>query len=52
MSRGTSIGWFPCEPAQKKLEMSEVTIGVVLALAAGVLNGSFAPPTKYASLWK
>jgi hypothetical protein len=52
MSRGNSIGWFPCEPAQKKLEMSEVTIGVVLALAAGVLNGSFAAPTKYVSLWK
>src|SRR5256714_14909426 len=29
-----------------------VTGGVLLALVAGVLNGSFAAPTKYATRWK
>jgi L-rhamnose-H+ transport protein len=32
--------------------MSDVTVGVVLCLIAGVVNGSFAAPTKYAKHWK
>ena len=32
--------------------MSPVTIGVVLAIVAGVINGSFAAPIKYAKVWK
>lgn len=32
--------------------MSSVSIGIVLSLAAGVLNGSFATPTKYIKIWK
>lgn len=32
--------------------MSPVFLGVVLSLAAGVLNGSFAAPTKYAKKWQ
>ncbi|MGH9454778.1 MAG: L-rhamnose/proton symporter RhaT [Terriglobia bacterium] len=31
--------------------MSAVFLGVVLSLVAGVLNGSFATPTKYAKKW-
>ncbi len=32
--------------------MSELTLGVVLAIVAGVVNGSFAAPIKYAKVWK
>ena len=32
--------------------MSSVTIGVILAIVAGILNGSFAAPIKYAKVWK
>ena len=32
--------------------MSSVTIGVILAIIAGTLNGSFAAPTKFAKVWK
>ncbi len=32
--------------------MGSVTAGVILALGAGILNGSFAAPTKYTRLWK
>jgi len=32
--------------------MSNVPLAVALALVAGVLNGSFATPMKYAKLWK
>ncbi len=32
--------------------MSNVVAGVLLALIAGVVNGSFAVPTKYMPLWK
>lgn len=32
--------------------MTEVSVGVLLALAAGMVNGSFAAPTKYATRWK
>jgi L-rhamnose-H+ transport protein len=32
--------------------MSGLTTGIVLALVAGILNGSFAAPTKYAKAWK
>ncbi len=31
--------------------MSEVSIGILLAALAGILNGSFAAPTKYARKW-
>ncbi|HEV2418199.1 MAG TPA: L-rhamnose/proton symporter RhaT [Terriglobia bacterium] len=31
--------------------MSAIFLGVVLSLVAGVLNGSFATPTKYAKKW-
>jgi len=31
--------------------MSEISIGILLAALAGVLNGSFAAPTKYAKRW-
>ena len=32
--------------------MTDVSAGVLLALAAGVVNGSFAAPTKYTTRWK
>src|SRR5713226_4933402 len=32
--------------------MSDVSLGVLIALAAGVVNGSFAAPTKYTTRWK
>ena len=32
--------------------MSSLTIGVVLAIVAGIINGSFAAPIKYAKVWK
>lgn len=32
--------------------MSPIFIGVVLSLVAGILNGSFAVPTKYAKKWQ
>jgi L-rhamnose-H+ transport protein len=32
--------------------LTDVSVGVLLALAAGVVNGSFAAPTKYATRWK
>jgi L-rhamnose-H+ transport protein len=32
--------------------MSSVSIGVILAIIAGVINGSFAAPIKYAKVWK
>lgn len=32
--------------------MSAVFVGVVLSLVAGILNGSFAAPTKYAKKWQ
>ena len=32
--------------------MNAVILGVVITLVAGVLNGSFASPTKYARKWK
>jgi L-rhamnose-H+ transport protein len=32
--------------------MSPVFIGIVLSLVAGILNGSFATPTKYAKKWE
>jgi L-rhamnose-H+ transport protein len=32
--------------------MSSITIGVVLAVIAGIINGSFAAPIKYAKVWK
>jgi L-rhamnose-H+ transport protein len=32
--------------------VTDVSVGVLLALAAGVVNGSFAAPTKYATRWK
>ncbi len=32
--------------------MSSVSIGIILAIIAGGLNGSFAAPTKYAKVWK
>ena len=32
--------------------MTEVSVGVLLALVAGIVNGSFAAPTKYAARWK
>ena len=32
--------------------MSSLTIGVVLAIIAGIINGSFAAPIKYAKVWK
>jgi L-rhamnose-H+ transport protein len=32
--------------------MSDLTIGIMLALVAGILNGSFAAPIKYARQWK
>ncbi len=32
--------------------MSNLTIGIILAIIAGVINGSFAVPTKYAKIWK
>jgi L-rhamnose-H+ transport protein len=31
--------------------MSEVSIGILLSALAGILNGSFAAPTKYAKKW-
>ena len=32
--------------------MGDVAFGVVLSLIAGIINGSFAAPTKYSRLWK
>lgn len=32
--------------------MSDITLGVLIALAAGLVNGSFAAPTKYTTRWK
>jgi L-rhamnose-H+ transport protein len=32
--------------------MGDVAFGVVLSLIAGIINGSFAAPTKYSKLWK
>ncbi|HXH51346.1 MAG TPA: L-rhamnose/proton symporter RhaT [Terriglobia bacterium] len=32
--------------------MSEVSIGILLSALAGILNGSFAAPTKYTTKWK
>ena len=32
--------------------MSDVVLGVLLSLFAGVVNGSFATPSKYAAKWK
>jgi L-rhamnose-H+ transport protein len=32
--------------------MSGIVLGVIITLVAGVLNGSFAAPTKYATKWK
>jgi len=32
--------------------MSDLSVGVVLSLIAGILNGSFASPTKYVKQWK
>ncbi|HEV2495100.1 MAG TPA: L-rhamnose/proton symporter RhaT [Terriglobia bacterium] len=32
--------------------MSNISLGVLIALAAGLVNGSFAAPTKYTTRWK
>src|SRR5689334_9614462 len=32
--------------------MTDPNLGVLMALAAGVVNGSFAAPTKYTTLWR
>src|SRR5579872_5927207 len=32
--------------------MSSLMVGVVLAIIAGIINGSFAAPIKYAKIWK
>jgi L-rhamnose-H+ transport protein len=32
--------------------MSSLSIGIILAIVAGILNGSFAAPIKYAKVWK
>jgi L-rhamnose-H+ transport protein len=32
--------------------MADVSLGVLIALAAGLVNGSFAAPTKYTTRWK
>jgi L-rhamnose-H+ transport protein len=32
--------------------MSSLSIGIMLAIIAGVINGSFAAPIKYAKVWK
>lgn len=32
--------------------MSMLSMGIILAIVAGALNGSFAAPTKYAKVWK
>ena len=32
--------------------MSSLSIGIILAIIAGTINGSFAAPTKYAKVWK
>ena len=32
--------------------MSSLSVGIILAIIAGGLNGSFAAPTKYAKVWK
>lgn len=32
--------------------MSSVSIGVILAIIAGIINGSFPAPIKYAKVWK
>lgn len=32
--------------------MSSLSVGIILAIIAGILNGSFAAPIKYAKVWK
>ncbi|MGA3167441.1 MAG: L-rhamnose/proton symporter RhaT [Terriglobia bacterium] len=32
--------------------MSSLSIGIMLAIIAGIMNGSFASPTKYVKVWK
>jgi L-rhamnose-H+ transport protein len=32
--------------------MSSVTVGIILAVIAGIINGSFPAPIKYAKVWK
>jgi L-rhamnose-H+ transport protein len=32
--------------------MSSLSVGIILAIIAGILNGSFAAPTKYTKIWK
>ena len=32
--------------------MSSLSVGIVLAIIAGIINGSFAAPIKYAKVWK
>ena len=32
--------------------MSSLSIGIILSIIAGTINGSFAAPTKYAKVWK
>ena len=32
--------------------MSSLSIGIILSIIAGILNGSFAAPTKYVKVWK
>jgi L-rhamnose-H+ transport protein len=32
--------------------MSSLTIGIILSIIAGIINGSFATPTKYVKVWK
>jgi L-rhamnose-H+ transport protein len=32
--------------------MSSFSIGIMLAIVAGIMNGSFATPTKYVKVWK
>ncbi len=32
--------------------MSSLSIGIILAIIAGIINGSFAAPIKYAKVWK
>jgi L-rhamnose-H+ transport protein len=32
--------------------MSSLSVGIILAIIAGIINGSFAAPVKYAKIWK
>lgn len=32
--------------------MSSLSLGIILSIIAGTINGSFAAPTKYAKIWK